>query len=315
LTENDPDRPSSPPPVRPPYQPAAPPPGWLPYPPAAPLFVPVAPTYYAPPDDPLISADYNGWWSRSFRLLKAVWREAALIQTLWVVPSVVLGAIFSFAVNGLFSDLTNTPDTAEPDWHPFVRLAIYLVPLALLSGLLAVLASLATFHLVVQAALGRPLSVPAALRVAVRRIPAYLGWGFVGGLATLAGFVCCILPGYYVSVVLTILPVVVLLERGRAVARCFRLFHARVGDALARLITMLGLSMVVGVVAQLLIAIMGVPFGVFSGDGVSEPALFAVSIAGLLLTAAIQLVLAPMHVTTYADMRARHEPFTTADLA
>lgn len=282
----------------------------------APPIFPAGPPGLSPrPDDPLVSADFSGWWSRSFRLLKAIWRQAALIQAIWVIPTIIVAGIAGSVVKDSVTDLTNTPQDVQPDWRPFVRSLFYLLPIGLLAGLLALVASLATLHLVVRAALGRPLSVRLALHTAVRRLPMYIGWGFLGGLLTLVGTLCCFLPGYYVTAVLTILPTVVLLERGRALARCFELFHARLGDALARLATMFGLSFAVGLAEQVLFTITGAPFSPFTADGLPSAAtFFGLAAVTVVLSGASQVVLAPMQVTAYADMRARHEPFSTAYL-
>src|SRR5690349_19301995 len=42
------------------------------------------------PADPLISNDYNGWWRRSFGLVKAAWRPMAIIQAIIAVPTLAL---------------------------------------------------------------------------------------------------------------------------------------------------------------------------------------------------------------------------------
>ncbi len=315
---------SQPPPIRPPAPewdpPVGPPafhrplPGYGPWAPPPPLFPPAPPGLYPRPDDPLVSADFSGWWNRSIRLLKVVWRPAALVQLVWVVPLIAGGGLVSFMVSDTFTDLANTPPDVQPDLHPLLRLLFLLIPLALLTGLLSLLASLATLHLVVQAALGRPLSVRLALSTARPRVLAYIGWGFVGGLLTLAAFFCCVLPAYYVSTVLLILPTVVLLERGGAIARCFRLFHGRLGDALARLATMVGVGIAVGIVQQAVVSVVALPLGLFSTDGISGIGLFAVATLGALLSGVSHVLLAPMKVTTYADMRARYEPFSTVYL-
>ncbi|BFU43945.1 hypothetical protein [Krasilnikovia sp. MM14-A1004] len=312
-----------PPHIRPPVLPGPPPPEQGPaadrvfY--RAPLAYPAPPTPFPPglsptTDDPLVSVDFNGWWNRSFRLLRAVWRQAALVQLLWAGPIVVAGVLASVFHPSTFTHLSEPSAEVQPDWRPLVRSLYYLVPIGVLIGLLGLLASLATLHLVVQAAVGRPPSVRHALRTAGPRVPAYIGWGLLGGLLTMAGFVCCILPGYYVSTVVLILPTVVLLERGRAVARCFRLFHARPGDALARLATIIGLTIAISVVEQAFVLIVIALLGPFSTDLTAGAAFLAGSIIAIAFSAASQVVLAPMNVTAYADMRARHEPFSTAHL-
>jgi hypothetical protein len=233
------------------------------------------------------------------------------VQLLWLGPAVVSGALVSLFAGRTFTELIDTPANVQPDWRPFLRSLYYLVPLGLLIGLLWLLASLAMLHLVVQAAVGRPPSVRHALRTAGPRVPPYIGWGLLGGLVTVVGFFCCIVPGYYVSIVLLILPTVVLLERGRGVARCFQLFHAKPGAALARVATIIGLGIAASIVQQVFISMVSAPF---SADQIAWGAFFVVTTIAIVLSAASQVVLAPMYVTSYADMRARHEPFSTAYL-
>ena len=314
LTDSPPD--PTPGPLRPPTPPPPSGPGYWQPPPPPPrsIFPPAPPGLYPTPADPLVSADFNGWWRRSFWLLKLYWRPAALVQLLWVLPLLVSGAVAAALLVGPVNDLIDTPPEVDPDFHPFLPALYALVPLGLLTGLLALLASLATLHLALQAALGRPLSIPVALRTAGPRLPAYLGWGFLGGLLTLVGFVCCILPGYYVAVVLMLLPSVVLLERGNLIGRCFRLFHARPGDALARLLTTVGLSGAAGVAEQLLLGLASTLFGMFTVDGISAAGFVVALVVATVFSGASQVVLAPLHLTTYTDMRARHEPFSAAYL-
>src|SRR3954464_15775516 len=42
------------------------------------------------PADPLVSNDFNGWWRRSFHLVRAAWRPMAVIQAIVAVPILVL---------------------------------------------------------------------------------------------------------------------------------------------------------------------------------------------------------------------------------
>jgi hypothetical protein len=281
---------------------------------APPVFPAAPPGLYPAPDDPLVSADFNGWWRKSFRLLKAVWWQAVLLQLFWAVPLIAVEALAGRALSRTFAGLTDAPDNFRPDWHPFLQSLYYVVPLIVLTALLGLVGSLAMPGLVVQAALGGPPSVWRAVRTAIPRLPAYIGWGFLAFLLALAGFVCCFLPGYYVAVVLTVLPVVVLLERGGAIARCFRLFHANVGDALVRLFTMIGLNIVVSTVGQVLIGIVASPSDLVRPDGVSWSGLLTLTALATVVTAVSAVVLSPMTVTTYADLRARYEPFSTVYL-
>jgi archaellum biogenesis protein FlaJ (TadC family) len=162
------------------------------------------------------------------------------------------------------------------------------------------------------------VSIGAAMGTGLRRLPALLGWGIVAGLAALLGFVLCILPGIYVTAVVSILTAVVVAERGVGVGRCFQLFNADFGSSVARIGTIAALGLGFGIVSSIVSAIATAIVG--GGGGLSAQSHESVLsiIVGAVVSGLFSIVSAtvfpPLLLTAYADMRARTEPFSTAYL-
>ncbi|WP_433375331.1 hypothetical protein ACQPZX_05730 [Actinoplanes sp. CA-142083] len=266
------------------------------------------PEYYAGPDDALVSPDFAGWWARSFRLLRLAWRPMVIIQLIAVVPTTLLLAWLDVASG----DRLRSADTTDVTMDELVDLIVPFLAFIAVVALLGLTVSLATQRILVQTATARPHSIGAALLDGLRRTPALIGWGLLAGLMILVGLVFCIIPGIYLAAVFSILPVVVLLERGNVIGRVFQLFHANFGAALGRIAVFLGLNVAFFLVESTFTNAL-FP-GASSGD-ISTGGTVASELVSALFSVASAVVLAPMLLTAYADMRARHEPFSTAYLA
>jgi hypothetical protein len=260
-------------------------------------------TPFPTPDDPLISPDFSGWWNRSMRLLSAAWRPLVMIQLLWAIPLLIITII-----GNVVPDESVRTDSGR-DLTAFIIVGLPVIALTFLVGLVT---TLATLHVLVQHVTGHPMSVGWALRAGLSRAAAMLGWGILGGLMILVGIVLCVLPGIYVALVLTILPAVVLLERTNAVGRCFRLVHAQTGPALGRIATIFAVGLVFGLVENALTSVIG--GGYFNSGDISTGAGIASAIVSTAVSVLSGVVAAPLVLTAYADMRARHEAFATTYL-
>ncbi|NMO50859.1 hypothetical protein HH310_06585 [Actinoplanes sp. TBRC 11911] len=260
-------------------------------------------TPFPAPDDPLVSADFNGWWNRSMRLLSATWRPLVMIQLLWAIPLLIITIVSNLA--------GQAEDTgSDGDLTAFILVGLPVIAVTFLLGLVT---TLATLHVLVQHVTGHQMSVGWALRAGLSRAAAMLGWGILGGLMILVGIALCVLPGIYVSLVFMILPAVVLLERTNAIARCFRLVHAQTGPALGRIATIFAVSVVFGLVENALTSLIG--GGYFAGgDDVSTGAGIFAAIVSTAVSVLSGVVIAPLVLAAYADMRARHEVFATTQL-
>ena len=275
------------------------------------------------PADPLVSPDYAGWWQRGTAVTRAGWRPLARLQLIIVVPTMMLlipAQIFTQLEQRAVS--REAASGATPQVGPLLAvvgiLLLTLVPVLLIY----VIGTMASARMVVTVATGGPARIGPAVRSVLPRVPALIGWYLVAGLLSVAAFCACVLPLFYVLAVLLILPAVVAFERGGDIARCFRLFHADLGAAAGRVATIaalgLGLSLVVGALSTIVTL---VTLGSAFPDPAAAAATGAVvadSVLGSLLTGLASVIsgviLTPLMVATYADLRARHEPFSTAQL-
>jgi len=271
------------------------------------------------PADPLISNDFNGWWQRGFGLVKAAWRPMAVVQAIVSVPALILLLPAMVIFQNRQREALESVDAAiaadtSPDFSLFFAGMAVLVPAAAAAGLFYMLGQLANQQIVVFIATGRTGSlVGPALLAAAKRIPALIGWYLLAVPVLIVAVVLCFFPVIYVSAALITLPVVVQLERGNGIGRCFQLFHAKLGVSVSRIATIIGLSMAAALLLGLLSTIVDVTVGgSFNTPNTTATVINTVLQGGYYFVS--YLVLAPLLVTAYADMRARYEPFTTANL-
>src|SRR5439155_25638188 len=111
-----------------------------------------------------------------------------------------------------------------------------------------------------------------------------------------------------------VLPPVGASARGAVRAACFKLFHGDLGASLARVATIAAIGIGGGLVAALIA-------GILLAAGLSSHSSATVFIAATVssvialgVQAVLGVLLGPLQVLTYADMRARLEPTTTGTL-
>jgi hypothetical protein len=201
-----------------------------------------------------------------------------------------------------------------PDFSQIFAGFPVLLAAAVGAGLFFLFGQLAAQQVVVFTAVGRTgnLIGPAMLAAAKRIFP-MLGWYLLALPVLIVATVLCFFPVIYVGAALTVLPAVVLLERGNGIGRCFQLFHARIGVSVSRLATIFGLNLAGGLVLAMVNTIVDMTIGgSFNTPNTTATVINTVLQSGYYVVA--YLVLAPLLVTTYADMRARREQFSTANL-
>jgi hypothetical protein len=268
-------------------------------------------------DDPLISRSFDGWWERGRTLVRRSWLRLLLLQVPLVLASVVLQIMPTYL--SYKSSLADDPERAEGLLGPLGQTALSMGTGAVVL-IESMLATLAGTYLVLALAAEGPsapgASVRAAYRAALRRIAPVVGWSLVVGLLVSAGFLACVVPGVYLAMVFTLMPAVVVFERGRTFRRCFALFHGDVSAALPRLMIITAIAYGMTVPATVLVG--GAGIGLDEVGWTSSTAIWTVTVWTVLLGAAIQvgvsLLTVPLSVVTYADLRARREPLSTSQM-
>ncbi len=304
--------PSAPPPAEP-FQPE----------PLAPIGGYAVPYLAQPGHDPLISADYSGWWQRSTAIVKAGWPQLAAVQAIGVAVQVLLQVplLVYVATQGQQFAVAQQNNTA-PDLGPLLGTVGFTLLIAFAGIVVGAIVTIATMQMSVSIAAGGQPQLAPALKAAARRAFPLIGWQLLAGLIMLVGLCACVLPIFYLLAVFTVLPGVVAFERTNAISRCFRLFHGNFGVALGRVATIVGISIGAGIVASIFSQVVGSGGGGFGlAPAVTTESTGAIVVAsavsaliGAVIDRGVAILTGPMTLTAYADMRARVEPLTTQTL-
>jgi hypothetical protein len=278
------------------------------------------PQFGAQPVDPLVSPDYSGWWSRATTITRRGWKPLATIQAIGLVLSLLLQAPAAVVLTLVSDDLRQSvpePGSGEvPDLTPFFAAMGLTVGGLLLSLLVTAMVTLAVVHVGVSVAIGTPVRIDEALRVAARRIFPLIGWQLLTFPIYLIAFCLCVLPVVYVAAVFIVLPVVVAAERTGAVGRCFTLFHRNLGVSAGRIATILGLTLAGGLIGAVFTGVIeAAGRNVGSGDTGTIVGVVVSTLVTSVLGGALAILVAPLTLTAYADMRARTEPFNAMVIA
>jgi hypothetical protein len=277
-------------------------------------------TPFGDPSDPLISADYAGWWQKNKNLFQGYWRQLALLQGVGAVAALVLrvpaALVQAIQTRGLRD--AGQLDSAEIRHAVVSALPALTVGIlgSILAGLVLALISLAGMRLLVTGVTGGQPSIPDALRGALGRLFPLVGWSLLAGLILLVGFCACFVPALYFAAVFAVLPAVVLFERGGVIVRCFKLFHGDFGSSIARVATVIGIAIAVSLVSSSVATIVDTVARAWSaGTGGLVSGTVIGTLFQVAITAALGVLLTPLVLTTYADERARLEPLHTGILA
>jgi hypothetical protein len=290
-------------------------------PPAQPPLSPIqSGALFGDPSDPLISADYAGWWQKNKNLFRAYWRQLAVLQGIGAIAALVLripaSVVQAIQTRGL-------PDAGQLDSAEIRRAVTAALPAltigavgSILAGLVLALISLAGMRLLVTGVTGGQPSIPDALRGALGRLLPLVGWSLLGGVILLLGFCACFVPALYFAAVFTVLPAVVLFERGGVIVRCFKLLHGDFGASIARVATVIGIAIAVSLLSSSVGTIVNTVAHAWStGTGGLVSGTVISTLFQVVITAALGVLLTPLILTTYADERARLEPLHTGVLA
>ena len=279
------------------------------------------PVQYAPPgwqpNDPLVSPDYAGWWRRAIAILRVAWPQLLALELVVAVIGTAVQTPLAVFLDRVPRRVDQSLQSGDLGFGPGDLLAgLGAAGASLVIGVVvAAVVSLAALRVSFAAAIGAPVRISDGLSTAVGRLFPLLGWYLIVIPMVLVGVCACVLPGLYFAAVLSVLPAVVVFERGVGIGRCFKLFHGQFGPSVARIATILVMYPVVGLITSVIGSVVR---AVFNVTGADDPRLIfgsavstGVSFVGF---GALAMLTTPLLLTAYADMRARVEPFSTATL-
>jgi hypothetical protein len=270
--------------------------------------------------DPLISPDYGGWWSRGVNIAKRGWKPLAALQAaallLALVAEAPVQAYSALATDRLTQTLTTSHPSAPPDLTPLLSVLGLAFAAVLVAIVVSAVVTIATVHVGVSVATGAEVRISDALGLAARRVFPLLGWQLLAVPIYLVAVCLCFFPVFYVVAVMVALPVVVAIERTNAISRCFSLFHQDLGLAVSRIATIVALTIGVAGLGGVLGSVInsGVRAAV-PGDGGILAGAVGSTLLSAIVSGALAILIAPLTLTAYADMRARQEPIDATIIA
>ncbi|MDT7568808.1 MAG: hypothetical protein QOG76_7432 [Pseudonocardiales bacterium] len=226
-----------------------------------------------PPNDPLVPANFAGWFQRIVEVIRRSFQQLAMLQLIAALVSAVVGAVLAGASPDTSAYSTQVEADAAagaaPDLGALGGAVGTVLVLSLVGGLISLVANAfvqsGSIYVAIRDAAGQPATASDGLRFSVGRALPLIGWGLLGGLIVGVGVVLLVIPGLYLAVVIfSSLYGVVVVERG-GLGRCFALIKGRFWATTGRLVVAFLLGAVYyGVVHEVAAAIGGGPTGVFA---------------------------------------------------
>jgi hypothetical protein len=235
--------------------PAYPPPGYLAYPtPNAAGWGPLA------PNDPLVPADFGGWFQRIFQVFRRSFRRLAVLSAMPLLVGVAYVVTMVSLVLAARQDRQPTFSTGSGSPEAIMDAGFWIIlPVTVILPLLFVVACLfqqvASIFVIVREANGHAATVVESLRAAAPRVPRFLGWGLLTWLTCAIVIILPLVPGiltssrpaiflgvlvsialytYLAVILVSSLFGVLVIERGDP-GRCFQLIKGRFWACFGRL--------------------------------------------------------------------------------
>jgi hypothetical protein len=258
-----------------------------------------------------VSTDLSSWFSKVFAGMRRSWKSLLVYQLIALVPSMLIGIALRDFNNQFASKSPNGPFT----------LGRGLLVLTLVSSLTSIV-----IYAVFTAASAHVLALDAVaerqgsasrvrwqdgLRFGLSRVLPMLGWSIATGLLVIVGYVFCLLPGIYFAVVFygTLTGVVAFERPSSVVNRCFELMKGNWWEIFARFL-------LVGVARAIVSFGVGLLSGGFSlAARRSRASSFGSIIASKVTNVPFTMFVSVAAVVTYAELRRKLEPISSAQLA
>lgn len=275
--------------------------------------------------DPLVPRDFNEWTLNIYGIFKRSGSRIAAMAAVWAVIPVIGGVWtsgglleYSERFNTILpaGQTTVTPEQSDRFWDAFAELMGFAALTMLVSLVLAYFTAAgwaAATRLAVTDAAGRPMAFGEALAYGARKGLTLWGWYLLVAVCVFVGTCLCVLPGLYLAVAFALIaPVTILEGGGAAMARSFRLVHARFGKMLGRIVLSFVGAFVVGLVLYTIQALLaGAGLG-SSGLGGSSPLDLVVDGVFAMISAIVTaVILVSALLVTYADARGAEDPSAT----
>lgn len=311
-----------PPPMPPPQMPPpVPPPPTPPQPPAGGYSVPpqnIPPVGFS---DPLVLApgsSFGAWFTKVTEIAKRSWKSALIIATLGIaVPRAAVALAGSLGGLGTGLSVANLGGLGSAVGSLILGLLVTLLVGAVGCYIAAAGWAAGTWALVQEAATGRPANVGQAFGYGFTRATALFPWTLLAAVAFTVASACFFVPGIYVAFGFSMFGFAALFERSaNPVARSFALTHnsATIGPTLGKVGILFGVYLVYTIIIGAIFGAMALAFALGTGGFAYNLSYGLIQAVASLLSAPAFAVLLIGLLPTYAELRARQAPLSTAQL-
>jgi hypothetical protein len=260
------------------------------------------------PDDPLVPADFGGWFERVIGVVKRSFAQLALLQVITALVSAVIGIVMAGLVPDLDGYAQGLETGTPPDPAAITAAIGPIFGLSFIGGVISLVVAAfvlgASVFVAIRDAAGQPATAQEGLRFAAGRALPLIGWWLLAYLLVLVGTILLVLPGIYLAVVLfSSLVGVVVVERN-GIGRCFQLIKERFWPTFGRLLV----AVLIGGVYVLVVS--------FISTAIGGPASAVHAVLQAILMIPLGVAGAGVVVVTYAELRSHENPaVSTAGLA
>jgi hypothetical protein len=262
-----------------------------------------------PPEDPLVPADFGGWFRRVVAAIKQNFVTLAGLQLITALATIVMGIATAGSAKAFLDQSealkASTSAGTRPDWPHYFTAAVgytgagtaeWLVTTATTAFVLT-----ASLFIVFRRAEGHPATAEQSIRFASKRAWPLACWLALAGILVAIGSIFLIIPGLWLAVVLfSSLPGIAVIER-QGIGRCFDLINGRFWATTGRMLVV-ALTMGIYWLAQYGV---GLALG---GGPTSVPAI----VVNAILAIPLSITLVAVAAVTYAELRFHQDPTTTA---
>jgi hypothetical protein len=264
----------------------------------------------AVPDDPLVSVDFSSWFSKVFAGMRRSWKSLLIFQLLVLVTS----SILALALRAANSQFVQTSSNGRKSIRGVVVVALvsYVCAFAIRA-----VPEVASAHVIAHDAASHTQGDSSrtgwrqGLRFGFSRSVPMIGWSIATSLLTIVGSVFCLLPGIYLAVAFwgTLTGVVAFERPPSVVGRCLELMKGHWWQVVARALLVAVARLAVGHVVSLLTGGFSPAARRARANGIGS------TIVSNVLNVPFGMFVSIATIITYAELRRKLEPITSAQLA
>jgi hypothetical protein len=258
---------------------------------------------------------FSAWFAKVIEVAKRSWKSALIICLIGIAAPQALVDLIGTAAG--WSATVSVTSLSAALGSLLVGLLLTLVLSVAACYVAAAGWAAGTWALVREASTGQPADLSQAFGYGFKRAGGLFPWTILAALAVGIASVCFVLPGVYLAFGFSMFGFVAVFERGvNPLGRSFKLTHnsVTIGPTLGKVGILIGVYLVYTSVIGLIFGAFALAVSIGSGgvvEGIGSG--FVQAVATLLSAPAFAVLLIGL-LPTYAELRARETPLSTAQL-